>query len=181
MSGLDLVLVGGLGLGVWRGLQTGAALQVASAVGWLGAFVAAVAVGPAVGDVAVASLGLSERTAPVVGAVVVFAAVAGGVWAVAHALRKTLRALRLGALDRAAGAGVGGLRTAFGLSLALGVLSFAPFGEPLLLSDATCEASILCRPVQAVAPAVWTAAHAVAPGLLEPPDDLADDGEIPTR
>lgn len=168
MSLLDGALAVALGLGVWRGLHTGATVQIAGAVGGLAAFVAAVAWGPVVGATAVSSLDLSPRTAPLVGAVVVFAAVAGAVWAGAHALRKTLRALSLGALDRVAGGGVGGLRTAFGLSLALGLLSFAPLGRPLLLADETCEASVLCRPVQAVAPALWTVANAVAPALLAP-------------
>ena len=155
MSLLDGVLLGGLGLGVWRGLQTGAAVQIAGIVGWILGFVAAAAWGDVAGDLAVASLGLSPRTAPLVGAGVVFAGVAGGTFAVAHGVRKTLQAIKLGAVDALAGAGVGGLRAAVGLSLVLAALSFAPFGEPLLLTDDACASSALCEPVRAVAPGLW--------------------------
>ncbi len=156
MSLLDGVLLGGIGLGVWRGVRTGAAVQVAGIAGWLLGFAAAATWGAPVGELAVASLGLSPRTAPVVGDGAVFVAVAGGTFALAHAVRKSLQALRLGAVDALAGAGVGGLRAAVGLSLTLAALSFAPFGEPLVLSDDLCASSALCEPVRAVAPDLWS-------------------------
>lgn len=155
MSLLDGVLLGGIGLGVWRGVQTGAAVQIAGIAGWLLGFAAAAAWGETVGAMTVSSLGLSPRTAPLVGAVVVFAGVAGGTFAIAHAVRTTLQAIKLGAVDALAGAGVGGLHAAVGLSLALAALSFAPFGEPLLLTDDACAASALCEPVRDVAPDLW--------------------------
>ena len=167
MSGLDAVLGAVLAFGVWRGIRTGALLQVVGTVGWVVGFIAATALMEPVGEAVAASLGVSERTGPVLGFVVVMGAVIAILTASAHLLRKTLEAVKLGALDRAAGAGVGGLRAAFGLSMALLATSFAPVpgGGPLLVSEEAREASVLYDPVQALAPEVWGIVRAVTPGL----------------
>lgn len=171
---LDLLLAAALALGLWRGLQTGALLQVVGTLGWVVAFVIGAALMAPVGDAAAASLGVSARVAPLLGFVIAFGAVVVGLTVAAHTVRKGLKAIKLGALDTLAGAALGLLRAAFGLSVFLRAtgVSILPGGEPLLISSATREASVLYGPVEAVAPVVWNAARAVFPGVQDALGDL---------
>ena len=167
MSGLDLALGAVLAVGLWRGLRTGALLQILGTVGWVLGFVAASALMGPVGEAVAAGLGVSERTAPVLGFVAVMTVTVVALTAAAHVLRKTLEAVKLGGLDKAAGGAVGALRAAFGLSVVLLATSFAPVpgGGPVLVSADERRASLLYDPVRALAPEVWGVARAVTPGL----------------
>ncbi len=169
MNGLDGFLALVLGLGLWRGLRTGALLQVVGTAGWLVGFIAATALMGPVGDLVVASLGASPRVAPVVGFIVVLGGVLAGLTAVAHALRKTLKAIKLGGVDTLAGGGLGALRAAFALSVMLITTSFSPIpgSGPLLIDEETRDASVLYDPVQALAPEVWSIVRTATPGLQE--------------
>ena len=167
MSGLDLALGAVLAVGLWRGLRTGALLQILGTVGWVLGFVAASALMGPVGEAVAAGLGVSDRTAPVLGFVAVMTTAVAALTAAAHVLRKTLEAVKLGGLDKAAGGAVGALRAAFGLSVVLLATSFAPVpgGGPVLVSADERRASLLYDPVRALAPEVWGVARAVTPGL----------------
>lgn len=167
MSGLDLALGAVLAVGLWRGLRTGALLQILGTVGWVLGFVAASALMGPVGEAVAAGLGVSDRTAPVLGFVAVMTVTVVALTAAAHVLRKTLEAVKLGGLDKAAGGAVGALRAAFGLSVVLLATSFAPVpgGGPVLVSADERRASLLYDPVRALAPEVWGVARAVTPGL----------------
>jgi len=169
VNGLDGFLALVLGLGLWRGLRTGALLQVVGTAGWLVGFIAATALMGPVGDLVVASLGASPRVAPVVGFTVVLCGVLAGLTAVAHALRKTLKAIKLGGVDTLAGGGLGALRAAFALSVMLITTSFSPIpgSGPLLIGEETRDASVLYDPVQALAPEVWSIVRTATPGLQE--------------
>ena len=156
-----------LAFGMWRGLRTGALLQIVGTVGWVLGFAAATALMEPVGEAVAAGLGVSERTAPVLGFIVVMGVVVAGLTAAAHAVRKAMQAVKLGALDTAAGGAVGALRAAFGLSVALLATSFAPTpgGGPVLVSADERAESLLYDPVEALAPEVWSIARTVTPGL----------------
>jgi membrane protein required for colicin V production len=169
LTWLDLCLLGLIGLGVWRGLATGLGRQLVSTVGLFLAFIVAAALMGPVGELVVASLGVSERTAPVVGFVVLFAAVLGVVAAVGHTFRKVLEAVKLTSVDRMAGALLGGLKAALSLSIFLTVTAFSPMagGTPWLIGAETREGSLLYEPVQAVGPEVWGLVRAVTPGLQD--------------
>ena len=104
---LDLVLLAALALGLWRGLQTGALLQIVGTLGWVVAFVVGTALMTPVGDAVAASLGVSARVAPLLGFVVGFGAVVVGLTVAAHTVRKGLKAVKLGALDSVAGMALG--------------------------------------------------------------------------
>lgn len=158
-----------LAFGVWRGRKTGALLQIVGTVGWVVGFVAATALMEPVGEVVAASLGVSERTGPVLGFIVVIGSVIAILTLGAHLLRKMLDAVKLGSLDTLAGAGVGGVRAAFGLSMALLASSFAPVpgGGPVLISADARDDSVLYDPVEALAPEVWGIVRTVTPGLQE--------------
>lgn len=169
MNGLDGFLAVVIAFGLWRGLRTGALLQVVGTAGWLVGFLAATALMGPVGDLVVASLGVSPRVAPVVGFVVVLGAVLAGLTALAHALRRTLKAVKLGGVDTLVGGGLGALRSAFGLSVLLITTSFSPLpgSGPLLIDAETRDGSVLYDPVEALAPEVWSIARTVTPGLQE--------------
>lgn len=167
LSVLDYVLLGALALGVWRGLRTGAIGQIVGTLGLVLAFWAGTLLMQPVGEAASASLGLSERVAPVVGFVVTFTAVLAVLASASHLLRSALAALRLGFVDKAAGALFGGLRAALLLSVMLLVLGATP--RPLagvLLGDAPAE-SVLLGPLRALAPAAWELLGQAAPSLEE--------------
>ena len=170
---LDLFLAAGLALGLWRGLTTGALLQVVGTLGWGVAFVGATALMGPIGDAAAASLGVSGRVAPLVGFVVVFGLIVAAMTVAAHGARRLLKTIKLGALDALAGGAIGLVRAAFGLSILLRVTAFTliPDGDPLLISRETRRDAVLYPPVEATAPVVWNAARAVFPGVQ---DRLAD-------
>ena len=167
MTTLDWFLAAVLAFGLWRGLRTGALLQIVGTVGWVVGFVAATALMGPVGEVVSASLEVSPRVAPVLGFVVVLGAVVAGLTAVAHALRKTLQAIKLGGVDTVTGGGLGALRAAFGLSVLLTATSYSPLpgGDPLLIDAETREASALYDPIEALAPELWAAVRTATPGL----------------
>ena len=169
MSTLDWVLAAGLGIGLWRGVKTGALAQAVGTVGWLLGFLVATALMKPVGEMAAAALGLSPRTGPILGFIVAFGAVVIGLMAAAHVARKGLEAVKLGGVDKLAGAGVGALRAAFGLSVMLLVTGFSPIPErgPILISEETREASLLAPPIEPVAPFAWDLARGLAPGIQE--------------
>lgn len=169
MTTLDWVLAAGLGLGVWRGMKTGALAQAVGTVGWLLGFVVATAIMAPVGEMTTAALGVSTRTGPVLGFVVAFGLVVAGLAVAAHIVRKGLEAVKLGGVDRLAGAGVGALRAAFGLSVMLLVTGFSPIPErgPILISAETREAAILDDPIEPVAPFAWDLARGLVPGIQE--------------
>ena len=167
MSGLDLFLAGVLGIGAFRGVKTGAVLQVAGIAGWVVGFFVATAVMEPLGAVAADSLGVSQRAAPMLGFVLALVGVIGAFTLAAHVVRKSLKAVKLGSLDTLGGGAVGALRSAFGLSVLLLVTGFAPTpgGQPLLVSEAARDGSVLYDPVEALAPVVWDVARAVTPGV----------------
>ncbi len=169
MGKLDLFMGAVLAFGLWRGLRTGALSQIVSTVGWVVGFVAATALMTPVGEIVVASLGVSPRTAPVLGFIVVFGAVLAALTAVSHVLRKTLEAIKLGSLDTAAGGGIGALRAAFGLSVFMLTTSFAPIpgSTPFAITEETRESSIFYDPIEAIAPEIWGIVRSVTPGMQQ--------------
>lgn len=166
---LDLFLLAILGFGVWRGLRTGLAQQLMSTLGLFLAFIIGAALMGPVGNTVVESLGVSARTAPVVGFVVVFAAVLGGVAAIGHLFRKALETFKLSSLDNMAGALFGGFKAALSLSILLMVTAYSPMpgGNPWLIGSETREASVLYRPIQALAPETWSIIQTITPGIQE--------------
>ena len=169
MSSLDLFLGAVLAFGLWRGVKTGALMQVVGTVGWVFGFVAATALMGPIGEITAASLGVSPRTAPVLGFIVVLGAVLIGLTLAARVARKTLEAIKLGGLDTAAGGGLGALRAAFGLSVVLLTTSFAPIpgGGPVLVDARERRESLLYDPIEALAPEVWGVVRTVTPGLQQ--------------
>jgi membrane protein required for colicin V production len=166
---LDLVLLGVIGAAAVRGWFTGATRQLVSTVGWFVGFVLAAALMGPVGGAVVESLGVSPRTAPVLGFVVVFAAALAAVALAGHAVRKVLEAVKLGGVDRLLGAVLAGLKGALGMSVVLMVTAFSPVpgGSPWLVSAETRARSALYEPVRALAPEAWRLVQAVTPGVQQ--------------
>lgn len=169
MNSLDLFFLVVLGIGVWRGFRSGLAKQLVATIGLFLAFVIAAGLMGPVGSAVVERIGFSERTAPVVGFVVLFAGILGGVAAIGHAFRKGLEAIKLSSVDTMAGAFLAGLKAALSLSILLLVTGFSPMpgGGPWLIGEETRDNSVLCEPLRAVAPQVWNILQAVAPGIQD--------------
>jgi membrane protein required for colicin V production len=167
ISGLDLLLLAVIGIGMVRGWATGAVRQIVGVVGWIVGFVLAASLMGPVGSTVVTAIGFSERAAPVIGFVVVFAVALAGVTFLGHAVRKTLEAVKLGGVDRLAGTVFGAFKAALGLSVFLTVTAFSPLpgGDPLIISSETRERSVVHDAVRAVAPATWSLVRGLLPGV----------------
>lgn len=167
LSGLDLLLLAVLGLGMVRGWFTGAVRQIVGVLGWVVGFVLAASLMGPVGSTVVEAIGFSPRTAPVIGFVVVFAMALAGVVFVGHAVRKTLDAVKLGGVDSLAGSVFGAFKAALGLSVFLTVTAFSPLpgGEPWLISAETREESLVHDAIRGVAPATWSIVRQALPGV----------------
>ena len=167
LSGLDLAILAVVAFGAWRGGRTGALHQVFAVVGLVVGVLAGLALSGPVGDLVVTSLGLSDRLAPALGFVTTCGAVIAAAAILARVTRGALNLLKLGALDRFAGAGVGGLRAALFLSVLLLVGSLGVGGEPFLISRDARTTSVFYEPVRQIAPAAWEALKVVAPRVGE--------------
>ncbi len=180
MATLDFIILGVVGVGVWRGLVTGALMQLAATVGIVLAFWVAAAWMEPVGVAVVSSLSLSETLVPVLGFAATFVAVLAAVLFGTRFVQTVVEGLKLSFVNKLAGAAFGGLRAAFGLSVVLLLASAVALpGGPALLSDHTREGSVLYAPVHAIAPAAWDLYQRVAPGIqaglhekFRPPDRL---------
>lgn len=167
MNTLDFFFLAVMGFGVFRGYRSGLAKQLIATIGLFLAFVVGVALMGPVGSAVVERIGFSERTAPIIGFIVIFAGILGGVAAIGYAFRKGLEAAKLSSVDTLAGALLGGLKSAFGLSILLLVTGFSPRpgGDAWLIGSEIRRESALCEPLQAVAPETWRVVQAIAPGL----------------
>lgn len=167
MATLDLIILAVVGIGVWRGLVTGALMQLAATAGIVLAFWFAMAWMEPVGRAIVSSLSLSEKLVPVLGFGGTFVAVLAAVIFGTRFVQRVVEGLKLSFVNKLAGAAFGGLRAAFGLSVVLLLMSAIalPGGEPILLGTDTREGSVLYAPVYAIAPAAWELYQRVAPGV----------------
>ena len=172
---LDFIIIALVGIGAWRGWKTGALRQLASLAALVAAFLFAGALAGKIGEVVVESLGLSPRTAPAVGFIVVLVGIFAAAQATAHAARKLLEAIRLGGIDALVGATIGGLKAALAAScilVALTALRLPGDADPLLDPDPEGQ-SVLAEPVASLAPAAWGLFQKAWPGLR---DWALDDG-----
>ena len=150
MTWVDALAVAAFGGGLLQGLASGALRQIAAVVGFVLALVLAVHGMDEAGALLRASLGISERAAPLAGFVAVFFAVELVVFAVARAVEGVLGALKLGVVNRVFGGALGGLRGLLVLSALL-----VPLGYVGLPRAETREASRFYEPVVALLPWVW--------------------------
>jgi membrane protein required for colicin V production len=167
MNGLDLIILGVLGLGIVLGLRSGLIKQVASLVGLVLAFVLGLHFMHAAGAVTVDSLGVSESLAPLLGFVLVFLAVQVAVVAVVKLTEALIGALKLSSVNRALGGAMGGLKAALVLSVAFLVLA------NLDIPDASARsASSFYAPVSSFVPDAWELLTGEFPALREVPDQI---------
>lgn len=158
----DLLLAAVLLVGAFSGWRSGALKQIAG----IGSFFVGLLVGlwgmDEVGAMLAASLNLSARAAPLAGFVVLFIGVQLVIAALVRALEAVLDAVKIGALNRLAGAALGVLRTALVASAVLVPLRF--IGVP---SEDARRASILYEPVARTMPWVWSVADERVPPLAD--------------
>lgn len=164
---LDLVLLGWIGIGAWRGMRAGAMMQLVGTIGVLAAYAAGAALMEPVGRAVVFSLDVSPRIGPLAGFLVVFAAVLTGAYLAGRFAAAVLSALRMGLLERIGGALLGAVKAAFLLSITLMVLAPALRLAGALTEEQTAS-SALYDPVRAFAPEAWALWQRVVPGLADP-------------
>ena len=163
MTWIDLMIVVVAGGAMASGFSSGLIRQAAGIVGFLLALALAVRGMDGVGAMLAASLGFSARIAPLAGFALVFIAVQVAVSVVAGVAEKIAGALKLGIVNRAGGALVGGLRALLVLSAVFVPLRFVGVPRP-----ETRAASPLYEPVAGMLPVAWRVAGAAGiPGLAE--------------
>lgn len=155
LDGFILVVLAG---GLIRGIQVGAVRQVASLLGLLIAFFAAVQLMGPVGTLVAQSLGLSTEVAPLVGFVVLFVGVQLVFLALSRLLEAVLDSLSLGVANSVVGGALGGFKAA----LLLSVL-FLVGAQVTLPGPNTRDASVLYGPVATVLPTTWDTASRYVP------------------
>lgn len=150
MNALDILILLVLAGGMVRGFSTGIVRQVASVVGFVLAFILSVKLMDPVGALVVDSLGLSARTAPVVGFAVVFLAIQALLFLVIRMVEALVGALKLTAVNRVLGGAVGVFKAALVLSVLFLVLGYLGIPE-----KQAKVGSAFYQPVAMVLPQAW--------------------------
>lgn len=174
LDGFILVVLAG---GLIRGLQVGAVRQVASLLGLLIAFFAAVQFMRPVGILVADSLGLSMEAAPLIGFVVLFIGVQLVALALSRLVEAVLDSLSLGIANSVVGGALGGFKAA----LLLSVL-FLVGAQVTLPGPETRDASVLYGPVATVLPTTWDTASRYVPVVKSVSEEFGQDvrDRVPT-
>jgi membrane protein required for colicin V production len=172
MSGLtilDILILGGLSIGVWRGTRTGAVKQLAGVVGVVIAFWLGVLLMLPAGTLIASLAGLPPEIAPLLGFVSITLIVLAAASVAAFLARRVLALFRLGFLDRGLGGVFGATRVAVVISVLLLISSIPPLQPAAgsVFGAETRDASVLYTPVRTVAPALWDGLRATVPGWHE--------------
>lgn len=167
---LDILIAAGLLTGLARGLSTGAVRQVVGLAGTALAIVLALELMHPVGNAIGRVLGAGAGVAPILGFIVVFAAVQLVLYALAKIIETSLKMLRLSILNRATGAAFGLCKAALLLSVLFLVLNF--FNIP---NAENRQTSTLYRPVAAVFPATWDFVARRFPAVRELSDRFGEE------
>lgn len=151
MEVIDVIILGGLGIGAAQGAWTGVIRQVFGLAGTILALLLATELMMPVGDQLGAYFSLSDELAPIGGFLLVFGIVQVIAFITARVLERLVKVLRLSLVNRAAGAVLGGVKAvliASALLMALGL-----FGVP---DREVQRSSIFYEPVAEVVPAAWS-------------------------
>ncbi len=167
---LDILIAAGLLTGVARGLSTGAVRQVVGLAGTALAIVLALELMRPVGNAIGGILGAGAGVVPILGFIVVFAAVQLALYVLAKVIETSLKMLRLSMANRATGAIFGLCKAALLLSVLFLVLNFFNIPNP-----ENREASALYRPVAAVFPATWDFVAERFPAVRNLPDRFGEE------
>lgn len=150
MNAIDLIIVLAVGVGLLRGLFTGAVRQILSIVGLVAAVLLALQFATLVGEEVTGFFDWSAEYSTPLGFVVVFILVQTVAFILAHLLEGVFKALKLSFLNRAAGGIVGGFKAVLVLSAVFFVLNFADYPE-----DSMRQESRLYTHVATVLPFAW--------------------------
>ena len=167
---LDILIAVGLLIGLGRGLSTGAVRQIVGLAGTVLAIVLALELMHPVGNAIGGILGAGASIVPILGFIVVFAAVQLALYVLAKIIETSLKMLRLSMLNRAAGAVFGLCKAALLMSVLFLVLNF--FNVP---NSQNREVSVLYGPVAAVFPATWDFAARQFPAVRDLSDRFGEE------
>ena len=167
---LDILIAVGLLIGLGRGLSTGAVRQIVGLAGTVLAIVLALELMHPVGNAIGGILGAGASIVPILGFIVVFAAVQLALYVLAKIIETSLKMLRLSMLNRAAGAVFGLCKAALLMSVLFLVLNF--FNVP---NSQNREVSVLYGPVAAAFPATWDFAARQFPAVRDLSDRFGEE------
>ena len=169
MNTIDLIILVVVLIGLVRGIMTGGIRQVLSFAGIFLAFIIAARTTDGLGRRLAEGLGVSETLAPIIGFALVFLIIQGIAYGLARTLEKFLEAIKLGALDKVLGGGIGVFKATLVISLVLFLASYV--GIP---NKETRDASVFYRTVYPVLPATWEFVTGRLPKIKEAAEDAAD-------
>lgn len=157
-SWLDVVVLGFVALGAWRGYRTGAIVELGRMVGMAVALVLAVQLMDTAGLLVTGFFGFSEYAAAPLGFLIVFSGVLLAVTLTSYFVQFIIGKVKLGGVNRLFGSAVGGLKTVLVISIAFLVLDALKWPPAVTRSD-----SLFYEPVADVAPATWKALSRALP------------------
>ncbi len=155
---LDVVVLGFVALGAWRGFRTGAILELGRIAGTIVAFVLAVQLMDTAGLFVTGYLGFSEFAAAPLGFLIVFLGVLLAVTLTSYLIQFIVGRVKLGGVNRLAGSGIGVLKSVLLVSIA-----FLLFDAVKWPPSVTRDDSLFYHPVADIAPATWKALSRALP------------------
>lgn len=178
MTWVDWLVLGGVAAGAYRGYKTGVLRQAIAILSWFVAFVLAVQLMQPAGQALVASLPVSQTFAPLVGFLLVLAAVRLAFFLLRQAAESILEAFRLSLLNRVGGGLFGAFQGVLLLSLLFLVLGV--LGVP---SQETRQSATVYAPVAAALPDTWDALAEHVPKLRTAAEQFGRrvEEELPAR
>ncbi|MEM8488791.1 MAG: CvpA family protein [Bacteroidota bacterium] len=169
MHTIDLIILVVVLIGLVRGIMTGGIRQVLSFTGIFLAFIVAARTSDGLGRRIAEGIGISESLAPIVGFAVIFLIIQGLAYGLARMLEKFLETIKLGALDKILGGGIGVFKASLMVSLVLFLGGYV--GIP---NKETREASVFYNTVYPIMPATWEFVTGRLPKMKEAAEDAAD-------
>lgn len=169
MHTIDLIILVVVLIGLVRGIMTGGIRQVLSFTGIFLAFIVAARTSDGIGRRIAEGVGISESLAPIVGFAVIFLVIQGLAYGLARMLEKFLETIKLGALDKILGGGIGVFKAALLVSLVLFLGGYV--GIP---NKQTRDASLFYNTVYPIMPATWEFVTGRLPKMKEAAEDAAD-------
>ncbi len=176
MHTIDLIILVVVLIGLVRGIMTGGIRQVLSFVGIFLAFIVAARTSDGLGRTLAEGLGVGESLAPIIGFALIFLIIQGVAYGLARMLEKFLETIKLGALDKILGGGIGVFKAALVVSLVLFLGGYV--GIP---NKETREASVFYKTVYPIMPATWEFVTGRLPKMKEAAEDAADSIIVDTE
>lgn len=168
MTTLDWIIVIVLGLGAVQGFMKGFVSQVISIVGLIAGLLVARALFGVVGERLATEIGTSVTVGQILAFILIGIIVPLGLSIAASLLTKVLNVISLGCINRWLGSGVGLIKYALLVSMAIRLIQFID-ADNTLMQSTTKQESVLYYPMERFLSVFYPAFKSVAEQLMDAP------------